>query len=319
MSSEKEIETFAAWFAGLRKYKSTGGSPARGSVAAALVVLERLKVDYRLDLDAHRTPGKAQIQGLNPGSLRKILAQFGEMRPFLGEGGRTNRGGPGDVAGMLESLRPLNLQAQSAASRNAVLELFQKFLVERVKESHARKRLEIDYDAGKTTWTAVHDLLRQAAEAGKAGPVAQYLVGAKLEQRLPQATISNEPFSSADVQKGRLGDFEVGDTAFHVTVSPSPGVYERCRKNIADGCRVYLLVPDAFVIGARQNAEAVAAGRIAVESLESFIANNIEEQSFFSKQGLVGGFRRLLQIYNRRVGAIELDKSLLIEIPRGLH
>lgn len=319
MPTEKAVQEFAAWFAGLPTYKGTGELPARGTVAAALVVLEHLKQNYQLDLDAHRAPGQSQLQGLNPAALRKILAQFGETRKFLAEGGRTNRGAPGDVAKMLQTLRSMNLDGLSATARNAVLEQFQAFLVERVKEYHGRKRLQIDYDAGKTTWVAVHNLLRQAAEVGKAGPVAQYLVGAKLELRFPDATISNERFSAADAQKGRLGDFEVGDTAFHVTVSPMPGVYDRCRKNIAQGCRVYLLVPDDYVVGARQNAEAIAPERIAVESLESFIANNIEELSAFSKERLVGGFRRLLEAYNRRVGAIELDKSLLIEIPRGLQ
>ena len=69
---------------------------------------------------------------------------------------------------------------------------------------------------------------------------------------------------------------------------------------------------------ARQNAQAASPDRIAVESIESFIANNIEELSQFAKDELKSGFRRLLETYNQRVDAIELDKSLLIEIPASL-
>ena len=130
--------------------------------------------------------------------------------------------------------------------------------------------------------------------------------------------IANDRYSAPDVQTGRQGDFQVQDTAFHVTVSPTQAVYQKSIQNIEAGLRVYLLVPDSFFVGARQNAQMAAADRIAVESIESFVANNIEEQSQFAKNDLVSGFRRLLETYNERVNAIELDKSLLIEIPRSL-
>ena len=53
-------------------------------------------------------------------------------------------------------------------------------------------------------------------------------------------------------------------------------------------------MPDNCVVGAPQNAHAVAPDRIAVESSESFVANNIEKQSQFAKDDLRSGFRRLL-------------------------
>jgi hypothetical protein len=152
----------------------------------------------------------------------------------------------------------------------------------------------------------------------KAGPVAQYLVGAKLQLRFPDMQVSNQRYSAADIQSGRCGDFQIGDTAFHVTVSPMPGLYEKCRTNISSGLRVFVLVPDSSVVGARQNAEAIAPGKIAVESIESFIGNNIEELSLFKKDKLTSGFRRLLDTYNTRVDEIEADKSLMIQIPPTL-
>jgi hypothetical protein len=44
-------------------------------------------------------------------------------------------------------------------------------------------------------------------QSGKDGPVAQYLVGAKLALRFPTEKIGNESYSTADVQLNRPGDF----------------------------------------------------------------------------------------------------------------
>jgi len=96
------------------------------------------------------------------------------------------------------------------------------------------------------------------------------------------------------------------------------GVYEKCKHNIENGFRVYLLVPAGKFAAAKENAEEIAPGKIAVESIESFVSQNIEELSDFSKDRLAHGFYRLLKTYNDRVDAIEIDKSMLVEIPRNL-
>src|SRR5687767_6884869 len=96
VSAESEPETaFAEWYAGLRLY--AGGFPARGTIGGALVVLERLKVACDLNIDAHTAQGGAQIAGASGAAVTTLLERFGEMRPFLSEGGRTNRGLRGDV------------------------------------------------------------------------------------------------------------------------------------------------------------------------------------------------------------------------------
>jgi hypothetical protein len=311
------LAEFEAWYQGLPTQK--GGFPARGTVGAALVVLERLKEDFDLRLQAHRAPGgQAQISGVSGAAVARILKNFGEERPFLKEGGRTNRGGPGAIKAMLEHLRKAQLENLSAEDRNAVLERLQAFLVEKVREFHGRQRLKVTYDPSKTARQSVQDLLALASETGKAGAVAQHLVGAKLQLRYPEVAVENRSFSTADEQLGRAGDYLVGDTAFHVTVAPMPAVYEKCKANLAQGLRVFLLVPEKSVVGARQNADAIAPNRIAVESIESFVGQNLEELSEFSQEKLAQGFRRLLDTYNGRVNEVEIDKSLLIEIPANL-
>lgn len=314
---QKVVSGFSRWYAQLSVHRTSGG-PARGTIAAAVVVLERLKENCNLKLDSHRASGKSQIKGVSGTAVARILSTFGETRPFLKEGGRTNRGGPGDIGKLLEVLKSVGLDRFPVNERKEIARELQSFLVAKVREFHNRERLKIVYDASKSTWQAMHDLLAMARETGKEGPVAQYLVGAKLELRFPDVEIRNESYSTADDQSGRPGDFQIGDTAFHITVAPMHALYEKCRRNIDRGFRVYLLVPDRCLIGARQNIETTMQGQVAVESIESFVGQNIEELSAFSKNKLVDGFGRLLQTYNRRVNEVEADKSMLIEIPRTL-
>jgi hypothetical protein len=311
------FNAFFVWYENLPVHKASGG-PAKGTIAAALVVLERLKSEFNLDLEAHRAPGGSQIKGASGQAVKKILERFGEKRPFAKEGGRTNRGGPGDIKPMLDALKIARLDTYEASERSSILDDLQQVLVKKVIEFHNRERIKLVYDPSKTTWQVVQQLLAQARETGKEGPLAQYLVGAKLELRFPDISVGNESYSTADDQLGRPGDFFIGDTAFHVTVAPMPALYEKCRQNLNDGMKVYLLVPDRTLSGARQNAELILPGRISVESIESFVSQNIDELSGFSKKKLTTGIRQLLETYNYRVESCEIDKSMLIEMPKNI-
>lgn len=314
---QKALEAFNGWFGKLRVHKASGG-PAKGTICAALVVLERLKFDFNLDLKSHRAAGGSQIKGAGGQAVKKILASFGEVRPFTAEGGRTNRGGPGDILAMLETLQSLGIDKLSEPNRNTILHDMQSYLVERIIDFHGRQRIKLIFDPSVTTWQTIQRLLAAARETGKEGPVAQHMVGAKLELRFPELSIGKESYSTADRQLGRPGDFLIGDTAFHVTVSPMQQLFAKCVENVNEGYRAFILVPDRILSGTRQNADLTLSGRICVESIESFVATNIEELSIFTKDNIVHGMRRLLETYNQRVSVSELDKSMMIEIPRNI-
>ncbi|HAG11089.1 MAG TPA: hypothetical protein DCK76_06855 [Desulfotomaculum sp.] len=316
-SNEKFIIAFQKWYSELPIHRPSGG-PARGTISAALIVLERLKSDFNLNLDSHRAAGQSQIKGVSGTAVARILANHGEMRPFIKEGGRTNRGGPGDIGKMLSFIATMRLETKTTEERNKILDILQSFLVDKVREYQNRQRLKVIYEPSSSTWQSIHNLLALAQEQGKEGPVAQYLVGAKLGLRFPNLQIGNNSYSTADDQLGRRGDYEIGDTVFHITVAPMPAIYVKCKSNIEAGLRVYLLVPDRCLIGAKQNTEAVVAGKIVVESIESFVGQNIEEISIFKKDRMKEGFLRLLETYNQRVNEVETDKSMLIEIPQNL-
>lgn len=317
MSVQEQAEVhFAAWYGGLRHY--SGGFPARGTVGGALVVLEQLKMNFDTEINTYTARGGSQITGASGLALATILARFGETRPFLSEGGRTNRGLRGDIASMLTAIEAASLGLLPADERNDILEALQEFLIQKVRDFHNRQRLSLTYNPTKSTWQFVRDLLSLARILGKEGQVAQHIVGAKLQLRFPSEVIDNYSYSTADQHLGRPGDFIVGRTAFHVTVSPMTGVYGRCRANVDAGYGVYLLVPEHGVVGAKQNAEAIAPGQIGVQSIESFVAQNLDELAIFGKEDRRAQLRQLIEIYNQRVDAIELDKSLLMELPSNL-
>lgn len=301
----------------LKIVKANNG-PANGSIATALVVLNRLQENYNLDFNAHIAEGGMQIKGASGIAVATILKSFGEERPFAKEGGRTNRGGPSEVRSLLEMLKQLKLEKKTEEERNIELQAMKSFLVDRVKDFHNRQKIKLTFNPTLSTWHIVHNLLAGATAEGKAGYVAQHLVGAKLQLRFPNIQVSNEGGSTADMQTQRPGDFLIGHTAFHVTVAPMQPVFDKCRHNIRQGFKPFLLVPDNKLIGARQIAEQTSEQQIAVESIESFVSQNINEISSFDKDNLTNNFKELVEIYNRRVDEAETDKSLMIELPSNL-
>ena len=96
-------------------------------------------------------------------------------------------------------------------------------------------------------------------------------------------------------------------------------VFDKCKHNISQGLKPFLLVPDNKLAGTRQIAEQVSEQQIAVESIESFVSQNINEISSFNKDKLTTSFKDLVTIYNRRVDEVETDKSLMIDLPSNLQ
>ena len=320
MSLEEEaIEVLDGWYNALDLFQDK--LPAKGSIAAALHVLERLQTKFDLQIGSHVAGGEAQITGLSSSALRKVLAKFGETRALSAVGGRSNRGARGAIAILLAAIEPLRFEKLPDDERTLILSAMQRHIVEvYVSRYFAVKRVKATFNANDATWRFVNTILLNARQSGKAGPVAEYLVGAKLALCFPKKEIRNKQFSTADVQGGYAGDFEVGNTAFHVTVAPMPELFEKCRGNLERGMRVYLLVPDSLVLGTQQNAELLEAGGITVKSIEQFVATNIDELcDFETDDRLRNGLLRLLETYNSRVDEVELDKSLLIEIPSNLE
>lgn len=309
----RAIELLKAWYHGLRPHRD--GLPARGAISASLIVLEHLKQDFDLEFESHLADGGAQLKGVSPKALLAIMSRYGETRPLSKIAGRSNRK-PTDVRDLLEAMRGLGLSELPRDERNAVLEAMQQFVVQVfVSAFHNVEKVKVDFDPTASTSQFISKILAVAKKSGKDGCVAEHLVAAKLQLRFPNVSIRKKSCHEADSQYGFDSDVEVGDTTFHVTVAPMPELYEKVRAILLAGKRVYILVPSGRVEGTRQNAEAV---KVAVESIESFIATNVDELAQFDSARLKAELKQLLGIYNQRIADNEVDHSLQIELPPNL-
>jgi len=140
-------------------------------------------------------------------------------------------------------------------------------------------------------------------------------VGAKLEQRHPEVEISNFPGHASDAATGRVGDFAVGNTCYHVTATPSHGVIKKAASNLSSGLHPILLVPGDQVDKARHLAEDQGiAERIMIIAIEDFIALNIVEMSVGQQEQFTANLKAIIAKYNRRLEEAETDMSLKIEL-----
>jgi len=94
----------------------------------------------------------------------------------------------------------------------------------------------------------------------------------------------------------------------------------RCAQNLREGLSAFLLVPDVKLVAARalletQNIET----RVAAESVESFVGQNLSELAEFAPTKFSVKMAALLAEYNRRVAAVETDDSLQIVVPASLR
>lgn len=291
---------------------------SRGNIAGGLVLLEHLRANFNLDIAAHKASGSDQLRNATIAHVQKILARHGEKRTLLKEGGRTNRGLMKNLGALLHALSEGGMQEMSSANREEAIDAMQRFLVQKAQEALNAPRLVFEYRGDMTSSDIIGAILTAAAEKKKAGDVAEYLVGAKLALRFPDYDIRNSAASAADDQTAEKGDFQINDTVFHVTVAPGAGHYDKCERNLADGLRVFLLVPDDKAEIIRGVADGKINGRVSVQGIESFVSQNIEELAEFAGSRVLSGIAALLEKYNARVSKVESDASLLIQIPLSL-
>jgi hypothetical protein len=295
-------------------------------MTVGLVMIDHMAGDFPLEEQHYLT--SSQVRTLGGSRIRAILSDHGESRQFTSEGGRTSRG---TVALARELAEVLNTSlgaepylASPSEYQEEIRYLLRTWFVARVRTDYFdRQRIEADeLDPNKPSRRAIAELLQAARVRGgyAAGAVAQHLIGAKLSLRFPDRDIGKESYSTADRQTDRPGDFLVGDTAFHVTMSPGDSLMSnRCRDNLQNGFRPLVLVPEDRVEAARQLAANADIGdRVAVSSIEEFVGNNIEEIATFTATQIRSGLRELLERYNERVQEVEPDPSLQIEIPENL-
>lgn len=308
--------------------------PKRGCLYGALVVLSHLEErtwDYSDLSQANTTdPGKffghRSILGHTNTRIAKVLQNHGHAdlvpQATHGEMGRTSTGTK--VAGLefIKLVRSALNVISDEAEKEEQGDNLVAFLYARVFHLLTLYRelggIDIPFVASESIATFISQLLD--AHQTNPGAVLQHLVGAKLEIRFANQPleINHNSSSSADVQTGRRGDFEVGSTVIHITKSASLDHYRKAWRNAESGRKVYLLVPNRILMGTTQLAEEYQTGfckRVDVFSIEQFVAQNLDELALYDRTEALHQLNRLLSQYNELVDSYENDASLKVIVP----
>lgn len=310
------------WYESQRK---SNGSMDTNTMTVGLILGDHLKRSFPLDRATYFTG--TQVRGLSGKRISQILAEHGDPRRFTAEGGRTSRGTLAKADDLAEIINEAALAAGyktlSQDEKASVIHALQGWFVAKIQEDYfGRQRVNAEINPNQPVSISVSNILEEAISRGGhvGGAVAQHLVGAKLALRFPDCEVGNDSYSTADQQTARPGDFSIGNTAFHVTMSPSERLLShRCKDNVAQGYRPVILVPENRVIAALQLADnADMIGQVSVIAIETFVGLNVEEMAYFTSDGVRKGIRGLLEKYNERVAISEPDPSLRIEIPEML-
>ena len=111
----------------------------------------------------------------------------------------------------------------------------------------------------------------------------------------------------------------VNDAAIHVTISPTEALLAKCQANIEQGFRPFILTPENRIGTVRSLADNIGIeDRITARELEEFVSGKVDDIAEYSEAETRRILRLLFDTYNRRVSQIEIDPSLLLEIPENL-
>lgn len=300
----------------------SGGVVNTNVMNVGLIVSRMLSCGFPIDDARLYSNGRSQVRGLSGSAIAKILEEYGEKRIFTREGGRTSRGTVVLAAAYRDILNAVDVPKDAEVDFSEVASLLEEYFTQRVKVDYFDKqRISVDIEPNKPVSAIVLDILAAASERSDkpTGTVLQHLVGAKLQLRFPDLVIGLDQANAADLQTGREGDFQVGTTAFHVTVSPMEKLISRCVENKRAGYRPVIITPGNRVIAARQMTENVSMSeQISVQAAEDFIGTNIEEIAVYDGDKIREGVARLIRTYNERINKVEVDKSLMIDEPMWL-
>jgi hypothetical protein len=169
--------------------------------------------------------------------------------------------------------------------------------------SHYTDPLRPLYHTENSTRHFFADLLTLAAKSGKREATARCLVGATLALRFPTAEIAPQ-FASGAIP------FVLNDTTFYVVAGAEPGNWASCTQSLQRG-RVFLLVPETNLEAVRENAGRLAAGNIAVESIESFVSTSIELAAQGSEMRRVSLLVELCERFNNFAQHLDPDTELI--------
>lgn len=294
-------------------------SARTNTINVGLIVSRMVRDGLPIPQERLLSENQSQVRGLSGTAIKKILAEHGEHRKYTSEGGRTSRGTIPKAQGLVARWNRVNIDGVDVA---ALADQLESFFVEKAKVDYFDKqRIKVDLNHRKPVSLTIGEILEAAAarEDRPTGAVLQHLIGAKLELRFPDLDVGRDKANTADLQTDRYGDFQLGTTAFHVTVSPMEKLMDRCRENLSEEVRPVIIVPASRVLAAKQLAEVAAIDHsVGIVEAESYIGTNIEELALYSSDQIREGLARLIRRYNERIADVESDLSLRVDEPKWL-
>lgn len=293
--------------------------PARLQTAMAL--LESLRNNPSLRLVDHlSSEGSAGIRS-HEKLGKEALKRFGLDRLNKTHGRRSShlpKWGPK----LLELLRDEGFVVAGKDKRVGMIEEAQNILVARLRMILDAEPLVVSV-RGNSAESVIRDVLQLADEKGKAGDVAQYLVGAKLAMRF-SLDIPVQPANKADRKSvsdrdRKLGDFEISDAVIEVALGfPDEKHIDQVLDALeSHNVEVWLLTRcDRVNIWKEQlkESQGVALRRVVVRSVDAFVGQNVSELGEFSAEGREERLKTLFDIYNSRWVAIVGTPGIRIEV-----
>lgn len=305
---------------GLKAFVEARKAATKGPLAVMLFLTRRARENgLPFPIEKLRTEQKGQVAGLGREPVQKILADHGIQRVLAEEGGRTSRGSLGLAEDYVKFLNELHGAKKLTVDE---LKIVEKWLIERVHEYFNRQCFRVDVDPSHSISKVVSSILAEARKRQQEmpgtmveGTVLQHLVGAKLVLALGRDAVEHHGSSVADAADSRRGDFNLGDSAIHVTTTPTEQLMTKCKGNISAGARPIVVCPKDKVAAALQLAENVGIrDRLEVYDAEVFISTNVHELGKFEGGKIRATTRQLLETYNEIVKDAENDPSLQIEL-----
>ncbi len=292
----------------------------KGPLSVVLTLSRRWQqAEFPISTKEIRTPRGGQVKGLGGAAVQSILTEHGILRRLASEGGRTSRGSLDLALKYSEFINELHRKKMLNGPQE--LKEFESWWIEKIQAYFDRQGFEVHLDPAISISAIVSAILNQAKERQKqlrgstlVGTVLEHLVGAKLELAMGEGKVHHKIASTADESSGASGDFEIEETVFHVTSSPTEALLLKCESNIHGGKRPVIVCPSGFRQAACSLADSAGLeNRIEVYEAQEFISMNINEWSGFSSLKLLDNAIRFVDKYNEIIDAVEKNPSLRIE------
>jgi len=289
----------------------------RSTMVAGLATLDTLLEKCPLkEEDVFSKAGSGEVRKARGTSMRALLSKYGQPITYLSDGATTRAAAP-KTRRLLEIVdygRPL-MSLNKPARVEAVQAMIQ-VIVDEISAFFQRQRIKVALDRQSSPQSWIEGILTSAHQKKSGGLVEQHLVGAKLQKRNPAVEVLAFSASAGDIQTGRLGDFVLGSSVYHVTAAPSLALIRKCKENLLAGIHPILIVPRDKIGIASSHAEAEGIKeRISLFGIEDFLALNIVEMSVNDQVRFLETLKEILGEYNRRIEVAETDQSLKIELP----